>query len=256
MKRYVCLIFVSALVACGGGGGGTSGDGVAASAPANPVPAGTAEGLWTGTTNNGRTVAGVVLDDATYWVLYSGINDPSRVAGLIHGNSTSSNGNFSSSDARDFNLEGLGINNGSVSGNYAEKASLDGTVTYPGLNDSVIFNTDYDPDYDRAPNLGALAGTYTLLAATVAGYDNVTLTISSGGQFSGAGISGCTFTGTVSPRSNGNVYDHSVKFDGAPCSNGTRTITGVLFYDAANNVLYTAGLNSSRTDGFLAIGAK
>ena len=258
MKRLVCLICIGVLVGCrvfisSGGGGVSSGDGGGGDVPED---SGTAEGLWFGTTDDGRTIAGVVLDDGTYWFLYSVINDPSTVAGLGQGTGTSSNGSFSSSDARDFNLEGLGINDGSISGNYAERASLDGTVTYPSINDTVVFNTDYNPDYDLAPDLGALAGNYVLLAAAVSGYDDVILAITASGQFSGVGLSGCTCTGTVSPRASGNVYDFSVTFDGLPCSNGTSTIAGVAFYDAANNVFYTAGLNSSRTDGFLALGAK
>jgi hypothetical protein len=123
--------------------------------PAPPALAG-AEGLWNGTTNNGRTVAGLVLDDGTYWFLYSLVGNPNIVAGMAQGSSTSQNGSFSSGNMRDFNLEGLGINDGSIAGNYVGKQILNGTVTYAntGLG-QVIFTTTYDTDYDatRMPTL-------------------------------------------------------------------------------------------------------
>lgn len=91
--RNVGLGFVASLVltACGGGG--------------SVDTSGTAEGLWIGTTNTARNVAGLIFSDGSYWVLYTAINNPNVIAGLIQGTGTSANSVFQSSTARDYNLE-------------------------------------------------------------------------------------------------------------------------------------------------------
>jgi hypothetical protein len=146
MRRVVQVALASILIsACGGGGGG--GDSVP------PPPAGTAEGLWDGTTDSGRAVSGLVLDDDTYWFIYSVEGNSEVIAGVVQGQGSSNNGSFTSSNARDFNFEGLGINDATIQGNYAQKSSLDGTTSYPALSDTVIFNLDYDASYEQSPSL-------------------------------------------------------------------------------------------------------
>ena len=236
------------LTACGGGGsdGGGSAD-----------MSGTAEGLWIGTTDENRTVAGLVLSDGSYWFLYSAINDPNIVGGLVQGTGTSSNSVFQSNDARDFDLELSEIFSGTVSGNYVERQTFDGTTTAPGAG-STTFNLDYDEAYELVPSLGLIAGTYSGWAATADGIDVGTIAISGNGTVTPVGVVDCEFTGTVTPQPDANAYDLSVTFGGGLCSNGTSTVTGVAFLSSNGNglVLHTAALNTSRTNGFLAIGVR
>jgi hypothetical protein len=240
------LVVAFAVSACGGGGGST---------PTAPTPAGTAEGLWNGTTSSGRTVSGLVLDDGTYWVVYTSVGNSAVIAGLVQGNSESSNGTFSSSNGIDFNLEGLGVNSLTVSGNYTAKSTLSGTLT-SASNTTITFNATYNTDYDLTPSLATIAGTYTGSAATLGGVEFVTVTISGTGAISGRSASGCTFTGTASTRAKGNVYNVSVTFGGGVCSNGTDTVTGVGYFDAKTKQIIAAALNSGRTNGFLAEATK
>ena len=83
-----CLML--ALAACG-----SSGNGGAATAPSAP----SAEGLWIGSTNDSRSVTGLVLDDGTYWILYSVQHASSLTAGFVEGSGSSLGGSFSSSAA-------------------------------------------------------------------------------------------------------------------------------------------------------------
>ena len=234
------------LTACGGGGGGGGG---------SADTSGTAEGLWIGTTDQNRTVAGLVLSDGSYWFLYSAINDPTIVGGLVQGGGTSSNSTFQSSNAKDFNLELPQILSGTFSGNYVERRTLDGTATAPGVG-STTFNLDYDAAYELVPSLGLIAGTYSGWAATAAGIGVGTIAISGNGTVTPVGAVDCQFTGTVTPRPDANAYDLSVTFGGGLCSNGTSTVTGVAFLSSNGLVLYTAALNTSRTDGFVAFGSR
>lgn len=240
---------VSILVGgCGGGGGG--------SGSSTPAPVTTAEGMWTGTTSTNRTVNGFVLDDGTYWVLYSATNDSNIIAGGVQGSSTSTNGNFTSSNARDFNQEGLGILPATISGSYFAKQSLNGLIDYPTLNQNVTFTSTYNSSYDTTPSLANLAGTYSGSGTVNGGTETATLTITAGGSITGSGVSGCQFSGTATPRSKGNVYNISITFGGGVCSNGTNTVTGIGYIDSTLTRVWGAALNVARDNGFIFYGTK
>ncbi|CUS39048.1 hypothetical protein [Candidatus Nitrospira nitrificans] len=241
------LLFLTSLSACSGEG---------ETSPPSPAPlaATSAEGLWTGTTNTNRTVAGVVLDDGVYWVLYSSVNDPSTVAGLIQGESSSQHGAFTSPNARDFNVEGQGILNATINGTYTMKQSLSGTIAYQVGGPSTSFTTTYDNNYDLTPDISAVAGTYT---GPITATETVTAQVSPNGNISGSSNTGCTFTGSFSPRTHGNVFNITVTFEDDPaCSNRNDTVNGIGFYDAGTKTLTSTALNSARTNGFVFIGTK
>lgn len=98
---------------------------------------------------------------------YSQVNNSSVIAGAIQGTGTSLNGNFSSTNALDFNVEARRIDPATVSTSYVAKQSIDGTITYPTLNHAVTFTSTYDATYDSAPNLAVIAGTYSGTAAVL-----------------------------------------------------------------------------------------
>jgi len=235
-----------AAVACGGGYGDRE-------VSSLPQPTATsAEGLWTGATPTGHTVAGLVLDDGSYWLIYTARDNPTVVAGLVQGTGTSHSGSFGSSNTRDFNLEGAGIRAATMSGSYVRNKSFQGTIAYFN-GDTESFTSTYAADYESAPNLNLMAGTYAGLRA-----DNqtVTVTLGSAGTVSGSFTDGCTFTGSYSPRANANVFNVTFTFKGGACRHGTETVTGLTFYDAATNRLYSAALNSARTTSYLFLGTK
>ena len=116
------LLFTLLLTACSSGGGDS----------ATPVvSAGTAEGLWTGTMT-GRTVKGAVLDDGTYWFLYSAVGNPALMEGTLQGNGSMQNGNFASLNGLDFSNELEEKFAVTVTGPYVMQQDLSGTATYPG----------------------------------------------------------------------------------------------------------------------------
>jgi hypothetical protein len=238
-----------ALASCGGGGGSSSG-------VAPPPPdLGTAEGLWNGTTADGRSFSGLVLDDGTYWFLYSAAGNTAVFAGAVQGTSTSSGGKFTSSNGLNFSFEGAGILSFTMSGTYTANAQLGGTLTYAsGTN---TFTSSYDTDYDLLPSLATIAGNYSGQAVTVnSAVEATTVMVASGGAITGTSAGGCSFTGSAMPRASGNVYDITVTFGGGVCDNGTGTVTGVAYYVAAKNELIGTALNSARTNGFIFVGTK
>jgi len=218
-----------------------------------PHPAATsAEGRWTGTTSTGRTVAGLVLEDGSYWVFYTARDNSHTLAGLVQGTGTSHSGSFGSSNTRDFNLEGAGIRVATMHGSYVPNKSFDGTIAYV-TGETESFTSTSGVDSESAPNLTQVAGTYVGLRA-----DNhtVTVTVESAGTLSGDSTDGCTVAGTLSPRAKGTVFQTSMTLEGGACGTGTKTVTGVALYHAATHRLYSAALNPARTSSFIFLGTK
>lgn len=234
------------VVGCGGGGGDST---------PPPAAATSAEGLYSGTTTTGRAITGLVLDDGTYYVLYSPVGSATAIAGVVQGSGTSSAGTFSSSNTRDFNLEGLGVLSATVSASYVQKQSLNGTVSY-SAGGTTSFSSTYDANYETVPSLAALAGTFTGQVASSAGTENATVTVSSAGAISGSGASGCAVSGSASPRTRGNVFNISLTFGGAPCLFANQTLSGIAYFNSAAKRLYAVAPNAGRTDGVLFVGVK
>jgi hypothetical protein len=248
-KSFAMFAAAVTLASCGGGGGSSS-----STAPP-PPDLGTAEGLWNGTTADGRSFSGLVLDDGTYWFLYSAAGNNAVLAGAVQGTGISSAGQFTSSNGLNFSFEGDGILGFTMSGTYTANAQLGGTLTYSsGTN---TFTSTYDTDYDLVPSLATIAGNYSGQAVTANSVaEATTVMVASGGAITGTSAGGCSFSGSAMPRASGNVYDITVTFGGGVCDNGTSTVTGVAYYVAANNTLIGTALNSARTNGFIFVGAK
>lgn len=110
----------------------------------DPGPTTSAEGLWNGTSSNNREITGLVLDDGTYWFIYSAQGNSAVISGFIEGNGTSQNGSFTSSNGREFNLEGLSANDLTVNATYVMKQSLEGTAKYNTSGETVTIRGSYN----------------------------------------------------------------------------------------------------------------
>jgi len=223
--------------------------GAFACVPQSAPPNATVEGLWAGTTSTSALLLGFVLDDGTYYFIYS---SPTN-AGVVQGTAISSNGQFTSSNAIDINFAGTGVANAAVAGTYVPRSALNGTISEAG--GTVTFGALYSPLYEQPANLAAAAGTYSGAAGTSASGGNAVITLSATGAFSGS-TTGCSFAGTLTPRGGVNVFNLSVTFQGGGCSFGTSTIFGIAYYDAGSGELLATAPNATRTDGFLALGTK
>lgn len=238
------------LTACGGGSDSNNDNNVSPTTPDI-----ISEGLWVGSTFTNRNIVGLVLDDGSYYFLYSAVGNSSLISGVIQGASSMNGDSFTSSNAKDFNLEGLGVLSSTISGTVATKQSFDGTVTYSD-NSTSSFTTSYDSNYELSPSLLDLAGTFSGSAASSAGVENADIVIAEDGSITGMGASGCQLTGQLNTRDNGNVYNSSITFGGSPCLFANETLTGIAYYDIQDSVLYVVAPNTERTDGVIFTGSR
>jgi hypothetical protein len=242
-------------------------DGIACeNLPSRPKPTNTptpqanisATGLWKGQTNSNRTMTALVFANGSYYVFYSRNNDPSVIAGVIQGQGSITGNNFNSGNAKDFNLEGAGILDATVSSTVASQSSLNGSVSYANTSyGTTTFNSSYSKDFESSPSLSAVAGSYLGSVSSFAGTEVANVTISNSGAITGSGqTSGCSMTGTLTPRNDANAYNVTLTFGASPCLLANQTITGISYFDASAKRLYAAAPNATRTDGVLFVGTK
>jgi hypothetical protein len=250
----ICIVF---LFGCGGGKKDSlSSDDSSSSSTAPVSQPGTLEGIFKGTTSNGRTAIGLVLDDGTVYSLYSANSNPAVIAGAVIGSGSASNGSFSSTDARDFNLEGLGVLSANISASYTIKQTFNGTVTYPSLSQTITFTGAYDALYETPSSLATIAGNYVGTGGAPFLVEKVSITVSDAGAITGTGTSGCKFNGTVVPRPKGNLYNLSATFGGAPCKLANTAFAGIAYFDTATKRLFAVGQTAARDNGGIYIGLK
>lgn len=244
MKKVALVLgLAAALSSCGGGGGGDP-------------PISSPEGFYAGSTADGRTVQGVILDDNSYYVIYTGKNSPSIAAGFIQGIGSGNRGTFTSSNAIDFNFEGLGALPATLSTTYAQRSSLSGTISYPTLNQANTFNSTYSINYEIIPTLSALAGSYTGQIGDTTGSSAIAFTVSTTGAISGSVNNLCPFTGTAVPRSRGNVFNTSITFGASSCAIAGKTLTGGAIFNATTKAIQSINLTADRSLGTLIIATK
>jgi hypothetical protein len=244
-KLTIASFVMIFLTACGGGGGGGDSSNVAQES----------EGLWDGTTNTGRNASAIVFNDGTYYMVYTGEQNL-NVSGVIQGSSSMNGSTFTSTDAKDFNLEGFGVLSAQVSGTVLSKQTMNTNITYD-VGGTVSFTGSYNSDYELQPLLSNLAGQFSGQVASSAGVENADLTISPDGSMTGTSNSGCSLTGTAYERTDGNAFNISVTFaNNVLCAFPGETFEGIAYYDTNDNSLFSAAPNASRDDGVIFVGTK
>ena len=197
-----------------------------------------------------------VLDDGTAYFFYSAVGNPAQLGGVIQGSGSSSNGTFSFSDAKDFGI-GVATRDAAVSASFGARQFLNGSVTYPA-GGTQSFSSSYNTAYDTTQSLASLTGVYQGQIGGSVGSQSATMIVQVDGTFSGSEANGCTFSGAITTRVRGNVFDLTMTFGGAPCLFGNAIVNGATFVDFATAPirLYAAAPNSTRTNAAMFLGVK
>ncbi len=213
------------------------------------------EGLWQGETNTNRTLTAAVFEDGTYFFFYSAVANPAVIGGVIQGSGTSEDGTFTSDNARDF-VVGGNVLNATVSAGYGIRQFLNGSIAYPG-GGIQSFTSSYNIVFDDpTPILATMAGVYQVQAGRIGGVQSGTVTVLADGTFEGSEQDGCTFTGRVTPRSHGNVFDYQITFGGPPCFLSGTTLQGMWYVDLLTRRLFAAAPTATRADAAILFGTK
>ena len=240
------------LVACGGDDGSVN-----PPTPPPPPPGASAEGAWEGNLSDKRSFSSLVLEDGTFYTLYGPvIGGALYVAGVIQGVGEYRGATFRTADAVDFPA-GSSPAWTAVNATYEPGVSIQGSVIGAGrnitFNGSPISTAVYN--YNTPANLASVSGNWVLSSA-----EGDAVHVSIAGSAIQATSGGCSFSGSVSPRSTGkNVFDVSVTFGGTPCRLPGQKMQGnaIALTTPSNQLqLIVIATNSSRTAAVTAFGAR
>ncbi len=202
--------------------------GAYACVPSSPPASPTAEGRWFGSTANGGSIFGVILDTGEYYFLYY-FPPTNLITGFVQGTVSSVNGAFSSSNARDFH-SGDGNSVATLTGTYSARSMLTGTVSESG--GGLSFSASYVSSYDSPVALASYAGTFAAppsAALTIDAAGSVTVSSAAGG---------CAFSGTAVPHGGVGVLNLILTSSGGCNIPAGETLTGIaFFYDDAHTRL-------------------
>ena len=249
-KVLSSLMACVALAGCGGGGN---------SSPASTGP--TAEGVYGGTLTGGSYPAfqAIVLENGDFYSMYGTQNASFfGIAGFTQGSGASSNGSYTSTNAKDFGFSPAA----SISLNATYNATartISGTTSANGTSTSFsggpITGSTYN--YNTAPSLTTISGSWTLSTLTT---ETIALTVSGTGVLSGITSLNCALSGSILPRASGkNVFNVSITFGAAPCALPGQTASGIgLAYPLSNGTtqLLVVATDTTRMYGAVGFGTR
>lgn len=239
------LAAASFLTACGGGSDSPT--------PVAPAPLAAAEGYYQGTVSSGQQFQLLTLENDQFYSLIGSTDSQGvfRVTSLVEGKGVSNNGSFSASNVKEY------LNNGQVvtetlSATYSPKVSITGSVSYAGGSASFSGTAPATANYtyETPASLASVSGNWS--GTSLAG-EALNFSVATSGALSGTAASGCSFTGTATPRASGkNVLDVSVTFGPAPCALSGLTGKGIgvsSLLSSGKRQFLIAMTNTDRTAG-------
>ena len=243
----LALAAASFLTACGGGSDSP--------APATPVPAplAAAEGYYQGTVSSGEQFQLLMLENDQFYSLIGNTDTQGvfRVVSLIEGKGVSNNGSFSASNIKEYSNNGQVVA-GTLSASYSPKVSITGSASAAGGSASFSGTTPATANYiyETPATVGSVSGNWS---GTLLDNEALNFSVSTAGAISGTAASGCSFTGTVTPRASGkNVLDVAVTFGSAPCAAPGLTGKGIgvtSLLSSGKRQFVIAVTNTDRTAG-------
>ncbi|ENX15410.1 hypothetical protein F895_01956 [Acinetobacter sp. CIP 64.2] len=256
MKKLVFIGFLGlSLTGCGGGSDSTyvpidkdnNGNGGSHNAEI--------QGVYSGSTSQGQSVTGIIEKNNKFWFLYT---PPYQnvVSGFMSGDLKVTGKVAQTTNGKDYYFAGATSSNTSIMANAETKKSLNGTIAYSGMN-QVTFNTTYDASLsESSAKLSDIVGTYNGTSAIVQGVEKATVSITSNGEISGRGISGCTFTGKATTIPGAAYFKLDLLFGYSQCYMAGQAVSGIIYYNKTNRAFYAAAENSSRQNAVLFLATK
>lgn len=257
------LIFSLLLAGCSGGGSSPP-EAVTTPAPAsgtvgwNEVEG--LHGLWSGTSSNGRTMWGAVVDNR-YYFWYSEVGNPTvlrgGVTGTIEFNAALKNNHLiESTDTVDFSMDDRRVYEGALTGSFTPKSIITGTMVLPNVA-AVQFSLLYQPDSGTKPgdpgpigvaDMADIIGTYQGPTEWNNGLTPALITVAADGLFTVTGywdgLANVGWQTTPCPTMNGHIFRQywgarAYQFDATiGCLFPAREVRGASVLDPVTNRLF------------------
>lgn len=251
------------LTACSGGGGGQSaGSGTSTEQDTIALPATSISGVFDGSIDSTQPVTTILLDDGSFYQVYSDAASPNVFLGAIAGPGSLVSGSLSSSAGRDLSLRGNGAQSPAapvvtLSASLQPQQSLNGTLSYAETGLTKAFTATFNSSYEKLPDLAAIAGVYQGSIATKdLKEENIKLTISADGSLKAELTCGCEATARLVPRADGKAYDAAIAFSAGKHPLAERAMSGNVYVDILGKRIYIVGKLTESSDVAIFVGNK
>ena len=210
-------------------------------------------GFYTGTTDEGEYLEGLVDDDSRIWFTYAEVvGGEEEVIGFLTTNSPVllNNSNFSVS-ARNYPYDNRSSQKTTINGTYKLSNRIEGSFTnLPSNPIAYTLNLNKSSFKKHTFNLinnKTFKGPLYVTSGTGAVAATIKFTIN--GNFTGEDSRGCKISGKFTPAVSERYYTTSVTFGQIQCIAAGETLTGVSILDDGNTDLLILGTNSSGDRG-------
>jgi hypothetical protein len=213
-------------------------------------------GLLEGTFADNHNMAGMVLDDGEYYLLYSQPGKPDELSGMVRGTDFQA-ASVTSADAdaveypwpaaADYRWPLYAARPGALAVRVGEGGMLDGQINGRSFSATPV------PDAALDARLADLTGAHSGTVVFVFGPRPAVFNVDESGNVSTV-INDCVLKGKVVPMAEVNAYHLEMTFGVGTCVFGGATFRGVTFFDRDQRKLHAAVTATLPTFGKQAIG--
>lgn len=214
------------------------------------------EGIFVGELESTGEIDTILLATGEFYAIYWDLNKPGSAASqgaFSIGSITSVNGHTISGTGDTYGIDGVAVQTFSLTGAYQAKQSLSGTIERKN-NTPLQFNAQYKSAYDNPATYANATGNFSGVvmygnvpnAVPAKQRSSISLSVDAAGRITGSNDS-CSFSGTLTPRQRGNVYDVSLSFaDTNDCLLRNQVATGIsVTYDRISRMILKTPLNKA-----------
>lgn len=203
-------------------------------------------GFYTGTTDEGEYLEGLVDDDSKMWFIYSepGSSEDENFLGVIKSDNTVvlNNSQFVAL-GKGYSFDNrAGYRNIAINGNYKTSKAITGTLVESGSR-TIEYNIGYEENVSAkkhtlniVDNKVYKAGSYV---SGINGSSATTINFTTAGNFTGSDSRGCTMSGKLIPSASERYFVSKITFSGTSCSLSGYKVgevyTGISVVDGMNN---------------------
>lgn len=234
---------LTALVGCGGGGG----DSTPTPTPTPTPTESPAQGFWAGTLAGTASASAVIVDNGDAWIVFQDVvAGANTVTGFARAALTVSGTSFTGT-GRHYKLTDNTVQSFTASGTLQGTTALQTTVVMgaqaPVGPAALAYNARYRTPAVQADASGQWRATFN------AGASVVSILVGSTGSLSGSSTTGCTYVGSLVPRS-ATVAVYNLAFT-ETCVTGSSAMNGIGTLNEAKTGLSLAFTNADGAKGGL-----
>lgn len=209
------------------------------------------EGVWVGRTVDDREGVAIIDKKGSCYMFYSapGKGITQSLSGVVIGTGAAKDQTYTATGARDYYIPNASVSRLNVLAQFVPHERFTGVSSYPATGAKSTFEGFYSPLNEADTKTESIVGQFIGKIASETGMTDASFFVYSDGTISGSEQYGCTFSGTVTPKQKGNVFDFVINFKEGCILSGQK-VRGVGIYIPDRNKLVLAAVGANPDIGF------